>query len=197
MPQQESSPATRAGRLGPFSGAQLTAIIITFAVLLLFPVGAWAVTGSNVFLTDAGSGQHATVGGAGQLMATRAGAKSFVSGQTIVDGGASDVVLLQPPSGKALIVTSVAGDIYQPVGTPGISFEYEFHVSHNGVNCAPPKTFVFQEHPTELGSTFVPFDPGIVVPAGRALCADVGNVHVILSAHGYLIPAAAAPTESP
>ena len=46
---------------GPFSGGQLTIIIVTFAVLLLFPIGAWAVTGSNVFVTDSTSGAHAKV----------------------------------------------------------------------------------------------------------------------------------------
>ena len=33
---------------GPFSGGQLTVIIVTFAALLLFPVGAWALSFSNV-----------------------------------------------------------------------------------------------------------------------------------------------------
>ena len=45
-----------ANRLGPFTGRQLTTIIVTLIVVVLFPLGAWAVTGSNVFVTDATSG---------------------------------------------------------------------------------------------------------------------------------------------
>jgi hypothetical protein len=52
----------REGRgLGPFSGGQLTIIIVTLAVVMGFPFAAFAVTGSNVFVTDATSGTHAKV----------------------------------------------------------------------------------------------------------------------------------------
>jgi hypothetical protein len=52
----------REGRgLGPFSGGQLTLIIVTFAVLLLFPIGAWALTFSNVAITDPGGVNQAKV----------------------------------------------------------------------------------------------------------------------------------------
>jgi len=47
--------------LGPFSGGQLTIIIVTFAVLLLFPIGAWALTFSNVAITDPGGVNQAKV----------------------------------------------------------------------------------------------------------------------------------------
>jgi hypothetical protein len=58
----------RAGRgLGPFTGGQLTVIVMTFAVLLLVPIGAWAVTGSNIFVTDATSGTRAKVDSTGNL----------------------------------------------------------------------------------------------------------------------------------
>ena len=41
---------------GPFTGRQLTTIICVVFVTVMFPVGAWAVAGSNVFVTDAVSG---------------------------------------------------------------------------------------------------------------------------------------------
>ena len=47
--------------LGPFTGKQLTVIICTLMVVLLFPVGAWAVSGSNVFVTDPWSGGHGRI----------------------------------------------------------------------------------------------------------------------------------------
>ena len=52
---------------GPFSGGQLTAIILGVLVAIAFPVGAWAVSGTTVFVTDAVSGTHAKVNSLGQL----------------------------------------------------------------------------------------------------------------------------------
>src|SRR5260221_13076089 len=59
----------RAGRgWGPFTGAQLTIIVTAVVVMVMLPVGAFAVvTGSNVFVTDATSGKHATVNSLGQV----------------------------------------------------------------------------------------------------------------------------------
>jgi hypothetical protein len=66
--------------LGPFSGLQLTIIICVVVVCVLFPVGAWAaVTGSNVFITDPGTGKHAGLdkGGALRTVASPSYAFSF------------------------------------------------------------------------------------------------------------------------
>ena len=58
----------RAGRgWGPFSGAQLTVIIVAIAVMVMLPVGAFAVSGTNSFITDAVSGKQASVSSAGAL----------------------------------------------------------------------------------------------------------------------------------
>jgi hypothetical protein len=58
----EAPKRRREGRgLGPFSGGQLTVIIVTLAVLLLFPVGAWALSFSNVAITDPGGVNQAKV----------------------------------------------------------------------------------------------------------------------------------------
>ena len=52
---------------GPFSGAQLTVIIVAIAVMIMLPVGAFAVvSGSNVFVTDAVTGKQQKVNAAGQ-----------------------------------------------------------------------------------------------------------------------------------
>ena len=73
--------------LGPFSGGQLTLIIVTFAVLLLFPIGAWAVAGSNVFVTDAVSGKQASVNTSGQL------ATSENAATVVISSGATPVLV--------------------------------------------------------------------------------------------------------
>lgn len=46
---------------GPFTGGQLTAIILGVVFAIACPVGAWAVTGSSVFVTDAHMGYSAKV----------------------------------------------------------------------------------------------------------------------------------------
>jgi len=61
---------------GPFTGRQLTTIICVVAVMILFPVGASAVTGNNVFLTDASSGNSANVTNGRLQVDPRAGNQS-------------------------------------------------------------------------------------------------------------------------
>jgi hypothetical protein len=81
--------------LGPFSGGQLTIITVTFAVLLLFPIGAWAVAGSNVFVTDFTSGKQATVNAAGQLATTdNAPTVIITSGSTSVGPNGSTLLFV-------------------------------------------------------------------------------------------------------
>src|SRR4051812_40564665 len=114
---------------GPFTGRQLTFVVCTFLVLVMFPVGAWAVSGSNSFITDATSGKHAKVDGKQNVSvalrdsATATAAKVDSAGRvsTIGDVAAPNSFLVMqpmqvagdgasgsgpPPDGKALIVTS-------------------------------------------------------------------------------------------
>ena len=106
-----------ANRLGPFTGRQLTTIIVTLIVVVLFPLGAWAVTGSNVFVTDATSGAHAKVDSNGNLQtkvssgsvnATPAAPnQQFISTVTFSDVGPKCKTLVTPPTGKAVVITTV------------------------------------------------------------------------------------------
>lgn len=63
------APRRREGRgWGPFTGGQLTAIIIMLVVMVMLPVGAFAVvSGTNSFITDATSGVRAKVDAKGNL----------------------------------------------------------------------------------------------------------------------------------
>jgi hypothetical protein len=63
---QDGQPAKRRreGRgLGPFTSGHLTIIVVTLVIVVAFPFAAFAVTGNNVFVTDATSGVHAKVDG--------------------------------------------------------------------------------------------------------------------------------------
>ena len=103
--------------LGPFTGRQLTTIIVTLIVVVLFPVGAWAVMGSNIFVTDATSGAHAKVDSNGNLQtkvssgsvnATLAAPnQQFISTVTFSDVGPKCKTLVTPPTGKAVVITAV------------------------------------------------------------------------------------------
>src|SRR5712691_7733680 len=58
-----ANPRRRRGGSGwwPFSGVQFASIIVTVALLLLFPIGAWALSFSNVAITDPGGVNQAKV----------------------------------------------------------------------------------------------------------------------------------------
>src|SRR5689334_5979318 len=58
--RREQRPRVARG-LGPFSSGHLTIIVVTLLVVVAFPFAAFAVTGNNVFVTDATSGTHANV----------------------------------------------------------------------------------------------------------------------------------------
>jgi len=108
----------REGRgLGPFSSGHLTVIVVTLVIAVAFPFAAFAVTGSNVFVTDATSGTRAKVDSLGNLQ-TRVSSGSVnatpaVPGQQLVrtmtfsDVGAKCKTLVAPPTGKAVVITTV------------------------------------------------------------------------------------------
>ena len=187
--------------LGPFSGAQLTIIIVTFALLLLFPIGAWAVSGSNVFVTDAISGQHASVNTAGALNVAQAGPKSFFYRGVPADVATFKQVIAAPP-GRALVFPSIAYNVFKATVT-GANHFIGIAVSKTNDTCSqvvidPTSGLTAANlNPATVGETVIPFQPGLVVPAGRALCAfniDPTNIGAEVYAYGFTIAAASAPT---
>jgi len=103
--------------LGPFTSTQLTTIIVTLLILVAFPFAAFAVTGSNVFVTDATSGARAKVDSLGNLQtkvssgfvnATPAApSQQIVRTVTFNDTLPKCKTLVTPPSGKAVVITAV------------------------------------------------------------------------------------------
>lgn len=96
--------------LGPFSGAQLTILIsvIVVAFAIATPVTVGAVTGSNVFVTDAGSGVRAAVNGSNQL-ATTGQPNKMSNWFHSVSVSTSEIcpVVATAPSNYALVITRV------------------------------------------------------------------------------------------
>ncbi len=98
---------------GPFSGGQLTAIILGITIAIAFPVGAWAVSFTNVAITDPGGVNRAKVDTTGKL------AVGDGSGSLTVDGTVNDRPALPT---KPIVITSrfaqpSATTIYGPVST--------------------------------------------------------------------------------
>jgi hypothetical protein len=193
----------REGRgLGPFSGGQLTIIIVTFAVLLLFPIGAWALTFSNVAITDPGgvnqanvdaqhnldtatrdavSGVAAKVNSLGQQLAAVTGSvtatptplSASFDNETPV-GQPSPCTSLTPtvPAGKALVVTSV---------TVAVSFVTTGPVVVSLVAATPgsPCNGLSNADISEVsgrGETeFIPFPQGYPIKAGHVLGLNVSS----------------------
>ncbi len=216
--------------LGPFTGGQLTVIIVAVVVAVLVPVGAWAVTGSNSFVTDFTSGVHAKVD-AKQNVATAVhdatsgtAAKVNALGQlsTIATGSVTAgvntgaivhsngsilgsevfpntcsttcVLLIGPPAGKGLIVSSI--HLISTVVTPGIDY---VQILRNGAStCSGPGTNVVDTMLLTAQELDYPAPAGLSVPAGQSLClrlsnpADVGDVG--LTAWGYTVASTAAPS---
>jgi hypothetical protein len=127
------SDGTRAPRrreergFGPFTSGQLTLIVITVLILVAFPFAAFAVTGNNVFVTDATSGNHATVANgrlkvdagtafglvptvvtSGTVNATPSmPSQQFVGTVNFTDLPTKCMTLVTPPAGKAVVITTV------------------------------------------------------------------------------------------
>ena len=200
---------TQHGRTwGPFTGRQLTTIVCVGIVTILFPVGAWALTTTNTYITDAHTHTSASVNNAGQLAtsaavsgavtATLASPKEFWNGR--LKGTPPMPVpspFAVPPSGKALIVTSITINYTKTTSASGT---LSFAVSAVDATCSSTGNTILEDSPTAHGVKRLPFAPGLVVPAGRALCAldtDTNNLTADVFVDGYLVPAASAPAGFP
>jgi hypothetical protein len=182
--------------LGPFSGSQLTVIIVTILVLVAFPFAAGAVTGNNIFVTDATSGAHAKVDATGAL---RVGGAVGVSGlpkeSTYFRFGPVDVtptsgcrVSTPPlPSGKALIVTMLHVDIFQAPASPGTG---HFLAGYADTSCTK---IIDDVNPSALGITALPLTPGIATTTGVSFKSFGGDVSAEIEIIGYLVSDTAVP----
>jgi hypothetical protein len=191
---------------GPFSGGQLSAIIITLAIVIGFPVAAFAVTGSNVFVTDAASGTHVKVNALGQLSvaatgsvtADQAAPSAFyqkTGGGNFGTDGSGHVTLCTPalPSGKALVVTSV-NEAFHTAASPDVVL---LGRESNSGGCGQVNQKNIDDSSTSgtAGSHILSFQPGVVVPSGMHLVFDVqsnsqtADYTFDWSVSGYLVPA--------
>jgi hypothetical protein len=218
-----SSTSHRRG-LGPFSGGQLTAIIITLLIVAGFPFAASAVTGSNSFITDATtgarakvdsknnlytatrdatSGTPAKVNSAGQQLVASDTTAIYNSGLRLADDCASGtcVTLAKPPIFKALVITSIHVDVEKVNSPGGVSSFVSIGRSSDGtcqLGAVQAGQTVEVVEPPSVGTTVLSFDApgGLVLPAGRALCLFMADStnRMELSAFGYAVAPGSVPS---
>jgi hypothetical protein len=162
------------------------------ALLLAAGGGAFAAvrsTGSAVNIVDAtkpAQVAQVTASGAlkvsGSVTATQASPSSYVQGTLLgLTNSSGCKPVLTPPAGKALIVTGVQIDTYADP-TPGSANWVDLSIM-----CGAP---VANVNPPGVGPTVLPFQPGLVVPAGSSLSAQaLGGVQAEVYAYGYLVSA--------
>jgi hypothetical protein len=95
-----------------------------------------------------------------------------------------------PPTGKALIIKSVAVDTYG-IETPGSGRYASFWVGTS--TC---ESFVMDINPPGVGLIDQPFEPGLGVPAGKKLWVYASSISAEAFAFGYSVAASAVPASA-
>lgn len=182
----------RAARgLGPFTGRQLTVIIVTAMLVVGLPVGAYAsITGSNVFVTDKVSGAHASVSSTGNLQTTAVAPIGGVAVRASVSAGMLNCGFFSPPAGKAFEITSV---VLVPAGASTSSGTALTLDAESNTGCAEPlNDIAFGTYSADQPDHFS-FNPGIGLKSGHYLdfyaTGSPGTSRVLV--YGYYIAAKA------
>jgi hypothetical protein len=207
----------REGRgLGPFSGGQLTIIIVTLAVVIGFPIAAFSVTGSATNIVDpVTAANKAKVDSQGNLYTATHDATSGVAAKVTSGGaltvsgsvtatptppnssydrfwsaGEGDCISITPavPAGKALIVTSITATITS--GTDERVAVYA--VTGTGTSTCTPTIFADEIGVAGLrASGVMNFPSGFPVKAGRVvgvlLFSSAGDHTADVIVKGYLV----------
>ena len=180
---------------GPFTGRQLTTIICIALVTILFPVGAWAVTGSNVFITSASTGAHAAVSSTGALSVTGSvnanqalPASTFTSFSGAAESTGCNRVTPPVPAGKALVVTSVNVAVsFVTTGPVFVAVDAASGASPCGAIESVDESYV----PGTKTSEDVQIPSGVAIKAGHAvgvfLQSASGDAQAVVHVHGYYV----------
>jgi hypothetical protein len=154
--------------------------------LLLFPVGAWALSFSNVAITDPGGTNQARVTAQGKLkvdtgLAPWGVMPVFGQGGSFTRAAPADIYRLSngavtsnvipyitPSAGKQLVILTAHITWYNVVAStvPAV----QLSLGTNG-SCANTTTIDNYFLNTPQGFQDASFEPGLVIPAGKTLCA--------------------------
>ena len=166
--------------------------------MVLFPIGAWALSFTNVAIIDPGGVNRAKVNAAGQLStsaavtgsvtATATAPSASYTNTTLVAESACSSVTPTVPAGKALVVTSITVSI--AAVTTGPVFVDALSATP-GPPCGAVDA-VDQVYISAKGESGVmsipsgfPVKPGHVV--GLSMFSTSGDAAAVVAVHGYLV----------
>ncbi|HEY5173385.1 MAG TPA: hypothetical protein VIK54_16810 [Acidimicrobiia bacterium] len=173
----------------------MTVIIVTLAVLMLFPVGAWALSFTNVAIIDPGGVNRAKVNGFGQLSVTATGSvtatqtppnASYSNVATALQAGGCHPVTPTVPAGKALVVTSITVEVASvttgPVGVVAGSATAACGSlkEANQIGVAGAGMTQIMSFPSGY-----PVNPGRVI--GVIIDSTSGDAFTVVTVNGYLV----------
>jgi hypothetical protein len=183
--------------LGPFTGGQLTVIILGITLAIAFPIGAWAVTGSNVFVTDATSGKTAKVDATGHVLSKVSGAVVAVTRPadysqwkrySISVNSSGCAVLATPTNGNAVVIVSLSVDYwYNPSAETT-----DYGMLSTGTSCIGGFDFI-SAPPGGIGHVSIPYEPGLISTTGFSITRVAGDAYFTVTATGYEIPTSSLP----
>ncbi|GAA5141421.1 hypothetical protein GCM10023340_03130 [Nocardioides marinquilinus] len=185
-------------RLGPFSGAQLTVLLVVALLAVSLPVGAVAaVKASRTAISSADGRKVVGVTGGRLQVQTQPPAVATARVAPLADAldptvvgvlGSTCTTFVTAPARRAVVVTSINVDAYDVPSPPGPGRAVFLFRG----DCS---TQVQTVNPGSVGVTTLEYEPGLVVPAGGRLSAlTLGGVAAELTVSGYLVaPGAVAP----
>jgi hypothetical protein len=166
-------------------GVCVTALVMPTAA---FAAGALKFTG-----IEGTSGNKADVSPSGQILSAAASPANYYGSADVVVGSSDYVAIASPPSGDALVVTSIDDDVYADP-SPGAGQFDTFLIGSSSCS-ANEGIYDHALNPPTVGNIAVAFNPGLVVPSGDALCGlGGGSVEGEADVIGYTVPAADAPS---
>lgn len=185
---QQSVPQTR--HVGPFSGGQLTAIIISLVVMIGFPAGAFAVTRATAVTITSPSGIHAIVDPTGGLQVAGPPPSSGFTADFDLHTISTNCGVMTTPPGKALVITSIDE---VPMGTVASSQDVFIYVWAGPTSdCTSPQYAIAADMFGSDTPHQVTYSPGIGIKTGHYLRMHVDgptNSSGSVIIHGYTVPA--------
>ena len=189
-----------------FSKPSPAMVVAVVAVVIAMTGTAFAASGQLVNIVDPGNAaQAAKVDTAGKLNVGDGSGKLTVDGTTTSRESSADtlfrsfafpgsagtcVPLATPPSGKALIIKSVALDTVI-IDSPGPGKFAGLYLGSQGC-----ERLVMEINPPGVGLLNQPFEPGLAVPAGQQLWVRAFTINPEAFAFGYTVPASTVPASS-
>jgi hypothetical protein len=183
---------------GPFTGRQLTTIICVLVVTILLPVGAYAVSFSNVAITDPGGVNRAKVTAGGALQVGGNVVETPPANFVRIYGGASlqsCSVVYTVPAGKALILKAENTVVLRANnGTQPQVYTYRGGPSGCGGSADLLNTGAIDAGASD-GSVAADFGAGIAVPSGSTIITSASDAAGWIHLWGYLVAASSVPAQ--